>query len=76
MQFPSDYKKILLDLYDVYIHFIGICHLQSNGLMENRNRKIGKQLRNFSNDNKNLGYFTTSSFMGTKDKKNYCFWLF
>ena len=45
VQFTSDYSKIFLDLYDTYIHFVSIYHPESNGLVENRNREIGKQLR-------------------------------
>jgi len=52
VQFTADYTKIFLDLYDVYVHFVSTYHPESNGLVENRNREIGKQLRNFSNDNK------------------------
>eukprot|EP00833_Pecoramyces_ruminatium_P007356 jgi/Orpsp1_1/1181388/evm.model.c7180000077042.1 len=53
VQFTADYTKIFLDLYDTYIHFVSTYHPESNGLVENRNREIGKQLRNFSNDNEN-----------------------
>jgi len=53
LKFTSDYTKIFLYLYDVYFHFVSIHHSESNGLVENRNRDIRKQLRNFSYDNKN-----------------------
>ena len=52
-QLDCDYTKIFLDLYDVYIHFVGIYHPPSNGLVENRNREIEKKLRNFVEDNDN-----------------------
>jgi len=52
VQFTADYTKIFLNLYDVYVHFVSTYHPESKGLVENRNREIGKQLRNFSNDNK------------------------
>ena len=45
VQFTSDYTKIFLDLYDTYIHFVSTYHPESNGLVENKNREIGKQLR-------------------------------
>jgi len=45
VQFTSDYTKISLDLYDTYVHFVSIYHPESNGLVENKNREIGKQLR-------------------------------
>ena len=50
-QLNSDYTKIFLDLYGVYIHFVANYHPPSNGLVENRNREIGKQLRNFAGKN-------------------------
>ena len=52
-QLDCDYTKIFLDLYGVYIHFVGIYHPPSNGLVENRNREIERKLRNFTNDNTN-----------------------
>ena len=45
VQFNSDFTKIFLNLYDVYIKFTVIYHPESNGLTENRNREIGKLLR-------------------------------
>jgi len=45
VQFNSDFTKIFLDLYDVYIKFTVTYHPESNGLTENRNREIGKLLR-------------------------------
>jgi len=50
-QLNSDFTKIFLDLYGVYIHFVVRYHPASNGLVENRNREIGKQLRNFAGKN-------------------------
>jgi len=50
-QLDSDFTKIFLDLYGVYIHFVVRYHPSSNGLVENRNREIGKQLRNFADKN-------------------------
>ena len=50
-QLNSDYSKIFFDLYRVYIHFVASYHPPSNGLVENRNREIGKQLRNFAGKN-------------------------
>jgi len=45
VQFNSDFTKIFLDLYDVCIKFTVTYHPESNGLTENRNREIGKLLR-------------------------------
>jgi len=52
VQFNSDFTKIFLDLYDVYIKFIVTYHTESNGLIENRNREIGKLLRLLANKEK------------------------
>ena len=40
VQFTSDYTKIFLDLYDVYIHFVNIHHPESNGLVEIEIKKL------------------------------------
>jgi len=53
-QLNSDYTKIFLDLYGVYIHFVASYLPPPNGLVENRNREIGKQLRNFAGKNDEL----------------------
>ena len=45
VQFSSDYTKLFLDLYDVYVRFTSTYHPESNGLTENRNKEIGKYLR-------------------------------
>jgi len=50
VQFTSDFTKIILDLYDVYIRFTTTYHPESNGLTENRNREIGKYLRLLGNN--------------------------
>jgi len=34
--------KVFLNLYDIYVKFVIIYHPESNGLSENRNKKIGK----------------------------------
>ena len=44
VQFNSDFTKIFLDLYDVYIKFTVTYHPESNGLTKNRNRETGKLL--------------------------------
>ena len=52
-QLNSDYTKIFLDLYGIYIYFVSVYNPASNGLVENRNREIEKKLRNFVEDNEN-----------------------
>ena len=47
----SNFTKIFLDLYGVYIHYVVWYYSPSNGLVENRNSKTGKQLRNFGGKN-------------------------
>ena len=43
--FISDITKMMVDLYGSWIHFVTPHHPQSNGMIENRNREIGKILR-------------------------------
>jgi len=49
VQFSSDFTKLFLDLYDVYVRFTSTYHPESNGLTENRNKEIGKYLRLLAN---------------------------
>ena len=43
--FISDITKMMIDLYGSWVHFISPHHPQSNGMIENRNKEIGKMLR-------------------------------
>jgi len=43
--FFSDITKMMVDLYGSWIHFVTPHHPQSNGMIENRNKEIGKMLR-------------------------------
>lgn len=43
--FISEITKMMVDLYGSWIHFVTPHHPQSNGMIENRNREIGKMLR-------------------------------
>lgn len=45
VQFTSDFTKIFLDMFDVYIKFAVTHHPETNGMTENRNREINKLLR-------------------------------
>lgn len=49
-QFIADYNKIFMDLFDVYIQYVCPYHPESNGMVENRNREIGKFLRLLANE--------------------------
>ena len=51
LQLDCDLTKVSLDLYKLYIHFVVRYHPSSNGLVENRNREIDKQLRSFTGKN-------------------------
>ena len=44
-QFRSDKTKAFLDLYGVIVQFVTVYHPESNGMVENRNKEIGKYLR-------------------------------
>ena len=50
-QFKSDKTKAFLDLYGVFVHFVAVYHPESNGMVENRNKEIGKYLRILCNQN-------------------------
>jgi len=52
-QFRSDKTKAFLDLYGVYVHFTTTYHPESNGMVENHNKEIGKYLRILCNNNTN-----------------------
>jgi len=55
VQFTVDMAKIFLDLYDVYVKFTSTYHPESKGLVENRNKEIGKLLRLLGTKNKDWG---------------------
>ena len=50
-QFFSDKTKAFLDMYGVYVHYGAVYHPESNGMVENRNKEIGKYLRILCNKN-------------------------
>ena len=50
-QFRSEKTKAFLDLYGVYVHYTTVYHPESNGMVENRNKEIGKYLRILCNKN-------------------------
>eukprot|EP00833_Pecoramyces_ruminatium_P001282 jgi/Orpsp1_1/1175314/evm.model.c7180000053383.2 len=50
-QFYSDKTKAFLDLYGIYVKFVAVYHPESNGMVENRNKEIGKYLRILCNNN-------------------------
>ena len=43
--FISEVTKIMIDLYGSWIHYVSPHHPESNGMIENRNREVGKLLR-------------------------------
>ena len=49
----SNATKEFLDLYNVYVHYISTYHPESNGQVENRNRKIIKYIRLLGGTEKN-----------------------
>jgi len=70
VQFNSDFTKIFLDLYDVYIKFILTYHPESNGLIENRNREIGKLLRLLANKEKEWDLVLPFALWDLRTSKN------
>jgi len=69
-QFSSDMTKIFLDLYDVYIQFTTTYHPESNGLVENRNKEIGKLLRLLGTQNKDWDEVLPSALWALRTTKN------
>jgi len=69
-QFSSDMTKIFLDLYDVYIKFVTPYHPESNGLVENRNKEIGKLLRLLGKKNKDWDEILPSALWALRTTKN------
>jgi len=55
-QFRSDKTKSFLDLNGVFVHYSAVYHPESNGMMENRNKEIGKYLRILCNNNLSIWY--------------------
>jgi len=70
VQFNSDFTKIFLDLYDVYIKFTVTYHPESNGLTENRNREIGKLLRLLGNKEKEWHLILPFALWALRTSKN------
>jgi len=44
-QSSSDKTKAFLDLHGTYVQFVSVYHPESNGMVENRNKEIGKYLK-------------------------------
>ncbi len=62
--------KIFLDLYDVYIKFTATYHPESNGLVENRNKEIGKLLRMLGEKYKEWDEVLPSALWALRTTKN------
>jgi len=43
--FTSDVTKMMIDLYGSWVHYVSSHHPESNGMIENRNKEIGKLLK-------------------------------
>ena len=69
-QFTSDMTKIFLDLYDVYVKFITPYHPESNGLVENGNKEIGKLLRLLGQQHKEWDEILPSALWALRTTKN------
>jgi len=63
--------KIFLDLYDVYVKFITPYHPESNnGLVENRNKEIGKLLGLLGQKHKEWDEILPSALWALRTTKN------
>ena len=70
VQFTADMTKIFLDLYDVYVKFTSTYHPESNGLVENRNKEIGKLLRLLGTKYKDWDEILPSALWALRTTKN------
>jgi len=70
MVYNSDFTKIFLDLYDVYIKFTVLYYPESNCLTENRNREIGKLLRLLASKEKEWDLVLPFALWGLRISKN------
>jgi len=70
VQFTSDFTKIFRDLYDVYVKFTNTYHHESNGLTENRNKKLSKYLRLLGKENEDWDQILPVALWALRTAKN------
>ena len=70
VQFVADLTKIFLDMYDVYIKFTTTYHPESNGLTENRNKEISKEIRLLGETNRDWDLILPSALWAIRTARN------
>ena len=68
--FISDITKMMIDLYGTWIHYVSPHHPESNGMIENRNREIGKILRLLINNEQEWDECLPSALWALRTTKN------
>jgi len=68
--FISDITKMMIDLYGSWVHFISPHHPESNGMIENRNREIGKILRLLIENESEWDEYLPSALWALRTTKN------
>ena len=68
--FISDITKMMIDLYGSWVHFVSPHHPESNGMIENRNREIGKILRLLVENESEWDEYLPSALWALRTTKN------
>lgn len=68
--FRSEVTKMVLDLYGSWVKFVAPHHPESNGMVENRNREIGKLLKLLGNYNTDWDEILPSVLWALRTTKN------
>ena len=68
--FISDVTKMMIDLYGTWVHFVAPHHPPSNGMIENRNKEIGKLLRLLAENEQEWDECLPSALWALRTTKN------
>ena len=68
--FIADVTKMMIDLYGSWVHFVTPHHPQSNGMIENRNKEIGKILRLLVENESEWDEYLPSALWALRTTKN------
>ena len=68
--FMSDITKMMIDLYGSWVHFVSPHHPESNGMIENRNKEIGKILRLLVENESEWDEYLPSALWALRTTKN------
>ena len=68
--FISEVTKMMIDLYGSWVHYVSPYHPESNGMIENRNREIGKLLRLLVENESEWDEYLPSALWALRTTKN------